>query len=130
VRGERNYHAVTSNPARKFDLSSLAGAFVGFVATAIIGFTWGGWTTGKTAKQMAEQPAATAVLAALAPICVDKFRHSAEAATNLIELKKVNVWEQGTFITRGGWATIPGSTAANSAVAEACAVTLSDTWWR
>jgi hypothetical protein len=108
----------------------LLGAFVGFAATGIIGFTWGGWTTGKTAKQMAEQRAATAVVAALAPICVDKFRRSAEAATNLIELKKVNVWEQGTFITRGGWATIPGSTAANPAVAEACAITLSGMWWR
>jgi hypothetical protein len=108
----------------------LLGAFVGFAATGIIGFTWGGWTLGKTAKQMAEQRAATAVVAALAPICVDKFRRSAEAATNLIELKKVNVWEQGTFITRGGWATIPGGTVANPAVAEACAVMLSGTWWR
>ena len=108
----------------------LLGAFVGFAATAIIGFTWGGWTLGKTAKQMAERRAATAVVAALAPICVDKFRHSAEAATNLIELKKVNVWEQGTFITKGGWATMPGSAAANSAVAEACAIMLSGMWRR
>src|SRR5258708_29628568 len=49
----------------------LQGAFVGFAATAIIGFTWGGWTLGKTAKEMAEKSAATAVVVALAPICVD-----------------------------------------------------------
>jgi hypothetical protein len=108
----------------------LLGAFVGFTATAIIGFTWGGWTMGKTAQQMAEQRAATAVVAALAPICVDKFRLSAEAATSLIELKKIGVWQQGTFITKGGWATMPGSDKANSAVAEACAVMLSGMWWR
>jgi hypothetical protein len=66
----------------------LQGAFVGFAATAIIGFTWGGWTLGKTAKEMAEKSAATAVVVALAPICVDKFQHSVDVAKNLIELKK------------------------------------------
>jgi len=45
----------------------LLGAFVGFAATAIIGFTWGGWTMGKTAKQMAEQRAAVAAWPRLLP---------------------------------------------------------------
>jgi hypothetical protein len=108
----------------------LQGAFVGFAATAIIGFTWGGWTLGKTAKEMAEKSAATAVVVTLAPICVDKFHHSVDVAKNLIELKKVSVWQQGTFITKGDWATMPGSDAANSAVAEACATILSGMWWR
>jgi hypothetical protein len=108
----------------------LQGAFVGFAATAIIGFTCGGWTLGKTAKEMAEKSADTAVVAALAPICVDKFQHGVDAAKNLIELKKVSVWQQGTFITNGGWTTVPGSDPANSAVAEACATMLSGMWWR
>jgi hypothetical protein len=108
----------------------LQGAFVGFAATAIIGFTCGGWTLGKTAKEMAEKSADTAVVAALAPICVDKFQHGVDAAKNLIELKKVSVWQQGTFITNGGWTTVPGSDTANSAVAEACATMLSGMWWR
>ena len=51
------------------------GMFTGIAATAIIGFTWGGWTLGKTAKEMAEKSAADAVVVALAPICVDKFQH-------------------------------------------------------
>jgi hypothetical protein len=108
----------------------LLGAFVGFAATAIIGFTWGGWTLGKTAEEMAEKSASIAVVAALAPICVDNFQHSAEAAANLVELRKVAVWGQGTFISKGGWATMPGSDAANAAVAEACARMLSGVWWR
>jgi hypothetical protein len=108
----------------------LRGAFVGFAATAIIGFTWGGWALGKTAKEWAEKSAATAVVTALAPICVDNFQRSAEAAANLIELKKVSVWRQGTFISQGGWATMPGSDTANSAVAESCATMLSGVWWR
>jgi hypothetical protein len=62
------------------------GAFVGFTATALIGFTCGGWTLEKTAEEMAEKSADTAVVAALAPICVDKFQHGVDAAKNLIEL--------------------------------------------
>ena len=99
----------------------LQGAFVGFAATAIIGFTWGGWTLGKTAKEMADKSAATAVVAALAPICADKFQHAADAAANLTELKKVSSWQQGSFVEKGGWATLPGSDPANSAMAQACA---------
>ena len=99
----------------------LQGACIGFAATAIIGFTWGGWTLGKTGKEMAEKSAATAVVLALAPICADKFQRGADAAANLTELMKVNSWQQGSFVEKGGWATLPGSDPANSAVAQACA---------
>jgi hypothetical protein len=44
-----------------------------------------------------------------------------DVATNLTELKKVSSWQQGSFVEKGGWATLPGSDLANSAVAEACA---------
>jgi hypothetical protein len=99
----------------------LQGAFVGFAATAIIGFTWGGWTLGKTAKDMADKSAATAVVTALAPICVDKFQHDVDAKTNLTELMKVSSWQQGSFVQKGGWATLPGGETGNSALAQACA---------
>jgi hypothetical protein len=102
----------------------LQGAAAGVIATWIIGFYWGGWVTGGTAKDMAQKSASTAVVTALAPICVDKFQHSADATTNLTELKKVSSWQQGSFISKGGWATLPGSDSANSAVAEACATML------
>jgi len=59
--------------------------------------------------------------AALAPICVDKFQHAAGAEANLVELKKVSSWQQTSFVEKGGWATLPGSDAANSSVARACA---------
>jgi hypothetical protein len=101
------------------------GAVVGAVATLIIGFTWGGWVTGGTAKEMTQKSASSALVTALAPICVDKFQHSPEAAANLAELRKVSSWQQGTFITKGGWATMPGGAEANSAVADACANMLS-----
>jgi len=100
---------------------ALWGAVGGAIALAVVGFSWGGWVTGGTAAQMAKQRAESAVVAALAPICVDKFRHAADAPANLVALKKVNSWQQGSFIENGGWATMPGATSPDSAVARACA---------
>jgi hypothetical protein len=99
----------------------LQGAAAGAVATLIVGFYWGGWVTGGTAKNMVERSTASAVVTALSPICVDKFQRSAEAATDMAELKKVSSYQQGSFIEKGGWATFPGNESANAAVARACA---------
>jgi hypothetical protein len=104
----------------------LQGAAAGAAAAMIIGFNWGGWVTGGTAKEMTQKSSTSAVIAALSPICVDKFQHSAEATANLTELKKVSSYQQGTFIEKGGWATLPGSDSANSSVAQACANMLSN----
>jgi len=99
----------------------LQGAAAGAAITAIVGFNWGGWVTGGTAKDMVQRSSSAAVIAALSPICVDKFQQSAGAAGNLVELKKVSSYQQGSFVEKGGWATLPGSDAANSSVAQACA---------
>jgi len=103
----------------------LQGAAVGAVATLIVGFNWGGWVTGGTAKEMTDKSARSAVVSVLSPICVDKFQRSADAAANLVELRKASSYQQGSFIEKGGWATMPGSDRVNSAVAEACATMLS-----
>jgi hypothetical protein len=102
----------------------LQGAVAGAIATLVIGFNWGGWVTGGTAKEMTQKSVTSALVSALSPICVDKFQHSADAAANLTEFKKVNSWQQGSFIEKGGWATMPGGDPANSAVAQACAAVL------
>jgi hypothetical protein len=103
---------------------ALWGAAAGAIALAIVGFNWGGWVTGGTAETIARSRAATAVVAVLAPICVEKFRQAAGASANLAEMKKATSWDQSTFIEKGGWATMPGSTEPDSAVARACAETL------
>jgi hypothetical protein len=102
----------------------LQGAAAGAVVTLVIGFNWGGWVTGGTAKEMTQKSVSSALVSALSPICVEKFQHSADAAANLTELKKVNSWQQGSFIEKGGWATMPGNDAANAAVAQSCATML------
>ena len=104
----------------------LQGAAAGAIATLIVGFYWGGWVTGGTAKEMVQRGSSAAVVSALSPICVDKFQRSAEAVSNLTELKKVSSYQQGSFIEKGGWATMPGNERANSSVAEACANMLSN----
>src|SRR2546429_1669239 len=100
------------------------GAAVGAVATMIIGFNWGGWSLESTAEKRADEASRSAVVAVLAPICVDKFQRAANATDNLIELKKVSSYMQGSFVEKGGWATSPGTDKANSAVAQACATML------
>ncbi len=99
----------------------MQGAVVGALATMLIGFNWGGWTLGSTAKQMAEKSASAALVAVLAPMCADKFRQGPDATQNMAEFKKVNSWMQDTYIQKGGWATFAGMNAPDLAVAQACA---------
>ena len=103
----------------------LQGAAVGVVATLVVGFGWGGWMLGSSAKTLADSTANSAVVAAIAPICVDQFQRSADAANNLTALKKTDTWQQATFVEKGGWAMMPGSKAVDSGVPQACAAILS-----
>lgn len=100
---------------------ALWGAAGGAAAVALFGFTYGGWVTAGTAETLATQRATKAVVAALAPICVDNFKRSNDASAQLTELKKARSWEQAAFITKGGWAAMPGSATIDNAMALSCA---------
>jgi hypothetical protein len=52
----------------------LQGAVAGAIATVVIGFSWGGWVTGGAAKEMAQKGVSSALVSALSPICVDRFK--------------------------------------------------------
>jgi hypothetical protein len=104
----------------------LQGAALGVFATLGIGFSWGGFMLGSTAKTLADSTANIAVVAAMAPICVDQFQHSADAANNLTALQKTSSYEQAAYVEKGGWAMMPGSKAADSGVSQACAAILSN----
>lgn len=101
----------------------LQGAAAGAVIAMVLGFGWGGWQLQSKALKAANDKAASAVVAVLAPICADKFQH--DPAASLATLKATDSWKQDTFVEKGGWATFPG-TEANRAVAEACAKLLTD----
>lgn len=102
------------------------GAVVGAIALAVVGFNWGGWVTGGKAEADATRRVNDAVVLALAPICVEKFKQTTDAAAQRIELKKTESWSRAEFVEKGGWAKLPGSETPEriSAVASACATLL------
>ena len=104
----------------------LQGAAAGAVATMIIGFNWGGWTLGSTAEKQIKDAEQASIVRVLAPICADKFQHSADVGANLALLKKTDSWNRDELIEKAGWATFPGSEP-DQKVAEACAKLLSQT---
>jgi hypothetical protein len=51
----------------------LQGTALGVIATLVVGFTWGGWVTGTTAKNMASAAETKGQMSALVPLCVTQF---------------------------------------------------------
>ena len=103
---------------------ALWGAATGAVVLAVVGFTWGGWVTGAKARDMVKTNSDAAVVSALAPICAEKFKAATDAPTQLEALKKLATYEQGNFVDKGGWATMPGGTTALSGLGRSCATLL------
>ena len=101
------------------------GAAVGAVATMIIGFNWGGWVLGKTAENNATMLVNTALVKAYGPVCIERFKQQPNVEAKWVELTKVDTWRRESYIKESGFATPPGSTSPNAAVADACADALS-----
>jgi hypothetical protein len=100
------------------------GVVIGSVVTMILGFGWGGWTTGGSAERMAMERATTAVTAALLPVCLDKSKADPARAEKLVALRAMtSSWEQRDAVLQGGWATV-GAGEGNRDVAEACTAEL------
>jgi hypothetical protein len=91
------------------------------VLTMIIGFTLGGWVTGGTAQDMAEESAEEAVVSRLAAICIAQYKQDPEKDKKLNELEKMDSWERSSYVEKQDWATMPGRKEPNIAVAEKCA---------
>jgi hypothetical protein len=66
------------------------GAVGGAVALAIIGFTWGGWVTGGTAKNMASAAATNGQQSVLVPLCVAQFMTTDGAVSKIKETPTYN----------------------------------------
>jgi hypothetical protein len=91
------------------------------ILTMIIGFAWGGWVTGGTARSMAQTIADEAVLKRLAPMCVVQFKQAPGKDQKLEELAKTDSWQRSAYVEKQGWATMPGEEKPDSKVAEECA---------
>jgi hypothetical protein len=90
------------------------------VLTMIIGFAWGGWVTGSTARRLAEEIAEDAVAARLAPICVAQFNQDPEKDLKLDELKNASSYERRGYVQEQGWATMPGEEEPDRQVVDEC----------
>ena len=103
----------------------LQGIAIGAVASMVVGFSWGGWMSGGAAIKLADERANNAVLAALTPICVEKFLQNSDAQANLAALREISTnWQQGQYVEKGGWATRPGAASSDYELARACAAKL------
>jgi len=97
----------------------------GIIATTfilpIVAFSAGWVVTTGYAEEKADQRATRAVNDRLASICVAQFPTGDEGAAHLAGLKAANYGDKGAFVSKGGWATMPGSEAPKDAVAKECA---------
>ena len=110
-RGER---WAEYRPSKAAWLWSCIGAAV---LTGVVGFTWGGWVTGGTAREMAEQARYELATA----VCVDRFMKQADAGIQLTALKKENSWNRNEFVVDGGWSRMPDVETAPRPVSNECA---------
>ena len=97
----------------------MQGAVAGAVATMFVGFYWGGWSLGSTADKMAKERSDLAVVAALAPVCVDKFRALPDAEAKQAALSKIESWKRRDEFPKE-LVTLPGESYPNAALVDAC----------
>jgi hypothetical protein len=97
----------------------LQGAVAGAVATMFVGFYWAGWSLASTADKMAKERSELAVVAALAPVCAEKFRAQPDAEAKKVALSKVDSWKRRDEFPKE-FVTLPGESYPNSALVDAC----------
>ena len=104
------------------------GLAVGVIGTLIIGFGWSGWNLGGTVEKKLETASRTSMVAALAPICANRFEKASMTDRTLVAaLGAVKSWQRDEHMMKNGWATFSGASEPNRVVAEACAKLLNET---
>lgn len=101
----------------------LQGAAAGAVATMLVGFNWGGWSLGSTTAKIAKERSDLAVIAALAPVCADKFSALPDFDAKKIALSKVDSWKRRDEFPKE-LVTLPGESYPSSALVDACSTLL------
>jgi hypothetical protein len=94
-------------------------------ATLVVGFTWGGWVTESTARQLAATSGEQAYSQLASTICIEKFMAAPNARAQLVELKGLDLsHKQRQLVESAGWATMPQAEKADRAAADLCAKAL------
>jgi hypothetical protein len=100
----------------------LAWACAGSIAaTLVVGFTWGGWVTGGTARDMAGDAGDEARGQLASVVCAESFMAAPDAAVQLAALKDLSgTYQQRQFVEKGGWAVMPGKDAPDRRTVDLC----------
>ena len=99
---------------------SLYGALGGAIAVSILGFSWGGWVTGGSAKAMAQDMATDEVTMAMVPVCLNMSADDPDRVEKIAGLKDVSGFSRRKAMLETGWATRPGTDKPDRDLAEAC----------
>ena len=97
------------------------GAAAAAVLVTWVGFDALGWKTAGTSDMLAKRQADSAVTAALASICTEQFKRSAQFSVQMADLAKAERYSRGDIVAKGGWATMVGSKEPQPGVAQLCA---------
>jgi hypothetical protein len=93
-----------------------AGGAIVWWAVLAFGF---GWTSAGTSLKQANMVAEKAVVAALAPICAERFNAQADPVAKRVKLKDTSSWQRRDLFDKD-WVTLPGGSYPSSDLVESC----------
>jgi len=102
----------------------LVGAALGGAIVAVAGFASLGWMTGGQADRMAHGMATDRVMTAMIPVCVERSATDPDRMAHLDTIRQASGIARRDALMATGWATMPGSTAPDRALAAACLTAL------
>jgi hypothetical protein len=91
------------------------GAIVWWIALAF-GF---GWTSAGTTEKLAGARAEKAVVAALTPVCAEKFNAQPDVAAKRVTLNDTRSWQRRELFPKE-WVTLPGGSYPSSDLVDGC----------
>ena len=100
------------------------GAAIGAVFVGVVGFSWGGWVTGGTARDSAMAMSQKDVVAAMVPVCLDMAKTDPERVQKLAAIRAATTNKRRDALMEAGWATVPGAESPNRDIAQACLASL------
>ena len=81
-----------------------AAAFAaGVIVTVVLGFAWGGWYTAGGADKLAKDRSATAVVSALAPVCLANAQRDEAMAEKIAVIQAESTFRRNAAIIDTGW---------------------------
>jgi hypothetical protein len=104
---------------------AIIGAAFGALTTALVGFGYGGWVSGRSVEQMGIRQSTAAVITALLPVCLSQSKADPEVIAKTQHVGALSsLYERRAFVMRTGWATMPAAQSPNGDLAAACAEVL------